>query len=262
MRLLLILSTLLLLTACGSGQFGSSYHAYMDPRMSPDVVLLGEGEEVNVIRSNDLDMDVRQYREHNYLVVGESAFNGMIESAGRAKKQAEEVGATHVIISSEYTDTKSYLAYDYRDFYRTVYVNKVRTVDGKHVHYTQAVTVRDTVAVPYTQSYDKFDQWAVYMVKSNRIYKLGLVMRDFSPDERIGLGRNTGAYIDLVMNNSPAFIADVVSGDALLAINGEKINNASHANSIISGLSLGGETIVLSLLKNGEPKDVTFEFND
>lgn len=262
MRTLLILTTILLLSACGAGQFGSSYRSYMDPRVSADVVPLAEEQDPILIRSNDLDKDVRLYREHNYIVVGESAFNGMRESEGRAKKQAKEVGATHVVVSSEYTDTQSYLAYDYQNFYRTVYVNRVRKVNGKRVRYREAVTVRDTVTVPYTRYYDNFNQWAVYMVKSNRIHKLGLIMRDFNPEERAGLGRNSGAFIDTVLNNSPAFLADIVAGDALIAINGEKIDNAGHAQMIIDNLSLGGETIILRVIKNGEQKDITFEFND
>jgi len=167
-----------------------------------------------------------------------------------------------VVVSSEYTDTQSYLAYDYQDFYRTVYVDRVRKVDGKKVRYTEAVTVRDTVTVPYTRYYDNFNQWAVYMVKSNRIHKLGLVMRDFSPEERAGFGRNTGAFIDTVLNNSPAFLADIVSGNILIAINGEKVNNAGQAKTMIDNLSFGGETIVLRVIKNGEQKDITFEFNE
>lgn len=262
MKILVLVFISMLLSACGAGQFGSSYRAYMDPRLNPDVQPLSEGQEAIIIRSNDLDKDVTLYREHNYLVVGESAFNGIIEGEGRAKKQAEEVGATHVIISSEYTDTKSYLAYDYQNHYRTIYVNKVKNVDGKAVHYREAVTIRDTVAVPYTRVYDNYDQWAVYFVKSLRLRKLGLIMRDLSPDERQNMNRNTGAFIDLVLSNSPAFLADIMTGDALLAINGVKIDNAMHAESIIEGLSLGGETIVLNVFKDGVAKDVTFEFND
>jgi C-terminal processing protease CtpA/Prc len=262
MRVLLILTTILLLSACGAGQFGTSYRSYMDPRLSADVVPLAEEQKPILIRSNDLNKDVKLYREHNYIVVGESAFNGIKENEDRAKKQAEEVGATHVVVSSEYTDTQSYLAYDYQDFYRTVYVDRVRKVEGKKVRYTEAVTVRDTVTVPYTRYYDNFNQWAVYMVKSNRIHKLGLVMRDFSPEERAGFGRNTGAFIDTVLNNSPAFLADIVSGNILIAINGEKVNNAGQAKTMIDNLSFGGETIVLRVIKNGEQKDITFEFNE
>ncbi|MDG1859247.1 MAG: PDZ domain-containing protein [Emcibacteraceae bacterium] len=262
MRHLFLLSTLLLLSACGTGQYGSSYRAYIDPQLSPDLVALQEDQDVNVLRTEDLDNDVRRYRENNFVVVGESAFNGAIEGIGFAKNQAEEVGATHVVISAEYTNTRSYTAYDHQDFYRTAYVNRVRVVDGKRIHYSQAVTVRDSVTIPYRASYEEFDQWAVFLVKSNRIHKLGLILRDLFPDERTQLGRNSGASIDLVLGNSPAFIADVVSGDALVAINGEKVNNASHAHSLIDNLSIGGETIVLSLIKNGEAKDITFNFNN
>lgn len=262
MRILLILSTLMFLSACGTGQFGLSYQSYIDPRLAPDVVPLQEEQEPILVRSNDLDKDVRQYREHNYIVVGESAFNGFQESENRAKKQAKEVGATHVVVSSEYTDTQAFLDYDYQNVYRTVYVDKVRRVNGKRVRYTEAVTVRDTVTVPYTRYNDNFNQWAVYMVKSNRMHKLGLIMRDFSPEERAGLGRNSGAYIDVVLDNSPAFVADIFAGDALIAINGDKVNNATAAKVMIDDLSLDGQTIILSVLKNGEQKDITFEFNE
>jgi hypothetical protein len=262
MRLLFILSTLLLLSACGTGKYGSTYRAYVDPQASPDLIALQEGQDVNVLRTENLDNDVRRYRENNFVVVGESAFNGTIEGVDFAKNQAEEVGATHVVIAAEYTNTRSYIAYHHQSIYRTVYVNRVRVVDGKRIHYTEAVTVHDSVAVPYRSSYEEFDQWAVFLAKSNRIHKLGLVMRDLYPDERIEFSRNSGVIIDLVLGNSPAFIADVVSGDTLVAINGEKVNNAMHANSIIDGLSIGGEAIVLSLIKNGEPKDITFDFNN
>ena len=31
---------------------------------------------------------------------------------------------------------------------------------------------------------------------------------------------------------------------------------------MIDGLSLGGKTIILSVIKKGEQKDITFEFNE
>lgn len=262
MRISLIFACLLILSACGTGQFGSSYKGYSDPRLAADLVALPEEGEPNLIRSTDLDRDVRQYREHNYVVVGESAFNGVQESPNNAVKKAKEVGATHVIVSSEYTDTRGRLAYDYQDYYRTIYVNKVRSVNGKSVRYREAVTVRDTVTVPYTQYYDNFDQWAIYMAKSTRVHKLGLIMRDLAPNERSSLGRNTGAFIDMVLSNSPAFMADIVPQDILVAINGDKVNNTNHAEELIRVLELDGKTIVLTVLKNGEQKDITFEFNE
>ena len=71
MRVLLILTTILLLSACGAGQFGTSYRSYMDPRLSADVVPLAEEQKPILIRSNDLNKDVKLYREHNYIVVGD-----------------------------------------------------------------------------------------------------------------------------------------------------------------------------------------------
>ncbi|MBT6031175.1 MAG: serine protease [Kordiimonadaceae bacterium] len=262
MRIFISVCLLFLLAGCGAGGFGSSYKAYMDPLMSPDVIALGEEEEPNLLRSNDLDHDVTLYREHNYVVVGESAFNGIQENQKNALKQAKNVGATHVIVTSEYTDTQSHLAYDYQDYYRTIYVNKVRSVNGKNVRVNEAVTIRDTVAVPYTRFYDNYDQAAVYLVKSARIRKLGLLMRDLSPAERNGLRRNTGAYIDLVLSNSPSFFANILPQDVLINVNGTEVLNRLHAEELISGLEFVKETIVLSVLSQGVKKDITLEFQE
>lgn len=148
MKICAFLTVLLLLSECGAGRYGSSYVSYTNPLLDPSLIALQEGQEPNLVRSNDLDRDVRAFREHNYVVVGESSFNGISENPELALKQAKEVGATHVVASSQFTDTASYLAYDYQDYYRTAVVRRVSTVNGQRVKYYDTVTVRDTVAVP------------------------------------------------------------------------------------------------------------------
>lgn len=262
MRNIATLSVLLLLSACGTGQFGSTYQGYLTPQRAANVVLLAEGQEPELILSNDIDRDVLSYREHNYVVIGESSFNGLQEDPKNAVRQAEEVQATHVIVSAAYTDTESRIDYDYQDVYSTVFVNQVKTVDGREVSVQETVTVRDTVSVPYVRQYDNFDQWAVFMVRSNEVHKLGILIRDLDQQERALYGRNTGTVIDVVLANSPAFLADIVQGDVLTAINGQKIIDTRDAVRLIADLELSGQTMVLSLIKAGEDKDITFEFND
>ena len=262
MKKIIILIAMLSLSACGAGQFGSSYRGYMTPETAANVVLLGADQEPNLILSNDIDRDVLSYRERNYVVLGESAFNGLQESPDNAVRHAKEVFATHVIVSSEFTDTQSRIDYDYQDIYSTVFVNTVKTVDGQQVNVREAVTVRDTVTVPYMRQYNNFDQWAVYMVKSNEVHKLGILIRDLSQQERSIFKRNTGTVIDVVLTNSPAYLADIIQGDVLLAINGEKIIDSPHAGKIITEREFGGQTIVLTMIKDGVEKDITFEFNE
>ncbi len=261
LKVIALLFLSLMLSACGTGQFGSSYQGYISPYTDPNVVALSEEEEPIIIRTNDINADVRRYREHNYVVVGESAFNGLEESDGNASRKAKEVGATHVLVSSEYTDTQSYLDYDYQDHYRTVFVNRVRTNgDGERIVTREAVTVRDTITVPYMRYYNNFNQWAIYMVKSVRSPRLGLLMRNLEGPERADLGRNTGAYIDVVLTNSPAFLADIMPGNVLVAVNGIKVTDSDHAQMMIADLENTGSRIVLSVLAaGGEERDVNFE---
>tara|TARA_R110002096_G_scaffold416576_2_gene619292 strand:+ start:110307 stop:111095 length:789 start_codon:yes stop_codon:yes gene_type:complete len=261
MRIIAILSVLLLLSACGTGQFGSTYQGYLTPERAANVVMLADGQEPELILSNNIDRDVLSYREHNYVVIGESAFNGFHENPNNAVRQAKEVRATHVIVSSAYTDTESRIDYDYQDVYSTVFVSRVKTVDGREVSVNETVTVRDTVSVPYVRQHDNFDQWAVYMVKSLEVHKLGILIRDLDQQERALYSRNTGTVIDVVLANSPAFLADIVQGDVLTAINGQKIINTRDAVRLIADLELSGQTVILSLIKGGENKDITFEFS-
>ncbi len=251
---------LLMLSACGAGQYGTSYRAYIDPMTASDVIRLGEKQKPIIIPSSDLNRTVRSYREHNYIVVGESAFNGVQESTDNAMRQAEEIGATHVVVSSEFTDTQSQIAYDYQDFYRTIYVHKVKTVDGKQVYYSEAVTVHDTVSVPYTRYYNNFNQWAVYLVQSLKPRKLGLMLVDLDAKLRSEIGRNTGAYIDLVLESSPAFFANIMAQDVLIGINGTEILNKSQAQTLIDQLDISGKTIIVTVLHEGKRKDISLEF--
>ena len=258
MRVLVILIASLVLSACGTGQFGSSYRGYVDPRGATDLAALPEEGEPTVIRSSNLDKDVRFYREHNYVVVGESAFNGLRESEGNAARKAKEVGATHVIIAARYTDTESHHGIDYQHFYRTYYVTDVIQVNGRSVVTRRPVTVSETVPVPYTRHYQNFDQWGVFLAKSNRDPGLGLLLRDLTSAERQNFKRNSGAFVDVVLTNSPAFLADIVTGDVIVAVNNTKINNTGHAISMINGLKSEGADITITVLKNGQQKNIGF----
>lgn len=99
------------------------------------------------------------------------------------------------------------------------------------------------------------------MVKSLEVHKLGILIRDLDQQERALYSRNTGTVIDVVLANSPAFLADIVQGDVLTAINGQKIINTRDAVRLIADLELSGQTVILSLIKGGENKDITFEFS-
>lgn len=260
MKFIIGILILISLSACGAGQFGTSYRSYLDPVNMADVIMLEEKQEPIVIPSNDIDQTVQTYREHNYLIIGESAFNGIKESSSNAKRQAKDAGATHVIISAEYTDTQSELAFNYQTNYRTIYVNRIKMVDDKPVHYTEAVTIRDTVAVPYTRYYNNFDQAAVYLVRSIRPRKFGLILTDLDFELRKQLGRNTGAYIDLVLNGSPAFLANIMPQDILLAIDGVKILNKAHAESHIAQMNLSGKKVIFTVIHQGQQKNISLEF--
>ncbi len=62
----------------------------------------------------------------------------------------------------------------------------------------------------------------------------------------------------MVLSNSPAFLADIVAGDVLVAVNNTKVNDINHAHSLITGLERDGQDITLTVIKDGKQINIGF----
>lgn len=67
-----------------------------------------------------------------------------------------------------------------------------------------------------------------------------------------GVGRNAGVIISGVFRRGPAAAADVLPGDILTHLNGEKVNDGRVAMNRVAELEPGTE-LQLTLLRNGQP---------
>ena len=73
----------------------------------PDVELLAEGATPAIYRSDDLKRDVSIARSRGYVLVGESALNGQIQSEAALIAQAKAVRATMVLLATKFTNTQT-----------------------------------------------------------------------------------------------------------------------------------------------------------
>jgi len=62
---------------------------------------------------------------------------------------------------------------------------------------------------------------------------LGLFVRDLNDAERQELQTNKGAAVRVVVDGSPAFDADLLVGDMLIAIDGISLSNVQAFNGLI-----------------------------
>ncbi|UUZ67957.1 PDZ domain-containing protein [Polaromonas sp. P2-4] len=102
----------------------------------------------------------------------------------------------------------------------------------------------------------------MYFVKSTRKLKFGLFPIDLPPELRAKLERNTGALIDIVAEDSPAFAANVLPGDVLIELNGTIVLSAKHAGELMQAATPKEGKCMLKLIRNGTERSIELRLNE
>jgi hypothetical protein len=248
-----IIIACILLTSCASG-YQQFYKPYVDARTLPDVKMLGEGEEPNIFTTNDLDRDAKIAISRGYRPIGTSSFNGKLGSKQEVIDQAKEIGAVLVLVNAKFAGTRTTTSPLFLPNNQTTYNSG--SVYGTYgsANYTGTSTTYDTTVIPITTHQQRYDQTALYFVKSSKRPKFGLFLIDLSPELRLKYERNTGAIVNIVAEDSPAFKANVLPGDVLIELNGNPITNAKHAKELMESTSPNDGKCSLKVIHNGTEK--------
>jgi S1-C subfamily serine protease len=68
------------------------------------------------------------------------------------------------------------------------------------------------------------------------------------------------AYVGVVVESLPAFYANVLIGDVLIAIDGVQVRNVVHALKLMDEIDVNGMSPVFSVIRNGKEKNILVEF--
>jgi serine protease Do len=273
MKYLSIIILALLIQSCAQSGYKIFYTPYVDAKALSDVELLQEGEDAKIYGSDNFQRDTLVLRSKKYIPVGYSSFNGGYEDTKNAGAQAKFVGATVVLISSKYTNTQTItstlLLPDNKTTYHsgTANANTTYSSNGSNlgssntnVIYNGTSTTYGTKAVPITTNQRRYDQGAVYFVKSNKKYKFGAQFSDLTPEQRTLLERNTGAQVKVVIEDSPAFYSNVLAGDFLIAIDGQLIKNTEQGVQLMGSVPSEAKYSTLTIIRNGTKKNIKVQF--
>jgi len=77
---------------------------------------------------------------------------------------------------------------------------------------------------------------------------------------RTELERNTGALIDIVIEDTPAFYSNVMAGDVLVAIDGQLVKNGQHAHELMRALPESQPSSNFLVIRKGEEKSIKVTF--
>jgi serine protease Do len=258
-RSIIILLASFVLTGCVTSGHQKFYRPDEQIASHPDVELLREGQTPTIYASQDLDRDEKILVSRSYIRIGYSSFNGALEGQEAVSAQARRVGASVVLVKSQYTDTQTTTIPLFVPNTATTYGSGTMFGYGGSATYYGSSTTYGTAVVPMTTQHRRHDQVALYFAKLNRKFKYGLLVVELPPEARAAIQRNTAALIEIVMEQSPAFYANILPGDILLAVDGKEVRSATHAVEVMAATIPSRGKNTLTILRSGEEKVVSID---
>lgn len=198
--------------------------------------------------------DVTDYIKRGYVTIGVSEFNSSAAPAeDEAIEQGKKVGADLVVLlTPEYTGSSTTIVPFKTPTTTTSYSTGNATAHGRNgtvnVSGSSTTTTRgeQTTYIPVTNDHFNYGAW--YLAKLRWV--LGVVPRELTDAERQELQSNKGVGVNFLVNNSPAFNADILPGDLILKINGEPVPDRRSFWQIIESNS--GRKVPITLYRRGK----------
>lgn len=187
------------------------------------------------------------------MVIGESSFNtGKRVSDDDALKQGQAVGADLVLVFlPQYTGSVTSSVPITTPTTNTSYTTANATAygpGGPVSAYGNATTTTygsNTTYVPITVN--RSDYGAIYFVKGR--FRIGAFVRNLNDLERQLLQTNQGVVVMTIVNDSPAYKADILPGDMIIAMDGERVTNQEGFTRMAAERK--GRMINFSLVRQG-----------
>jgi serine protease Do len=270
MRSIIVLC-LVVLTGCHNG-YRDFYHPNFDPKTPPvpaaDLKYLDQNEKPQIFSTNNLQRDVKIARSKYWFPVGYSSFNGEMGTQGQLLSQAQALGAPMVLVTSQFTENRTITTPLFIPNNQTTYYNgttngQVYGNSGYNANYnsntTGTATTYGTTVVPMTSVQSRYDQTAVFFVRFVKKFKFGLVVNNLTPELRTKYERNTGALVDIVYENTPAFTANILPGDIVTEIDGKTILDGFQAMVVMRDTQPANGLSTLKILRNGTEKTINVQ---
>jgi len=264
------------LTGCATNpvaQFYQDYTKQMSVAFKQRILPPSGDPQFVAVAEAEYKTKVHQYEEQGYVLVGGAAFQGPAITQSQLIEQAKAVGADIVFFSSELSGTQQgvrpIITYQPGQTYNTSefgtvnanaygsggYASGFGTYSGSST--TTSSGTYNTQYVPY--------QYSVYRTSTAFWRKLkpfvfGTRFNPIPDDLRAALQRNTGAYVSAVIQDSPAFKANILDGDLIIQIADKPVANPQELSDYY--VAHAGQKVTIKLIRNGQTLDVDVQLNE
>jgi membrane-associated protease RseP (regulator of RpoE activity) len=238
------------LSACANG-----YEQFYKPVNSTTLidVLPATGEPRIIGSQGSLQKDIEAAFSEGYQLVGESNFVGKAADTSGAIRQAKKVGAEVIVIHQKYRNTVTGSIPVTTPTTATAYtsgsVNAFGSGGSSMATYNGSTTVygSQTTNIPY--SVDKYEQVAEFYARIAR-RGLGIWAGKPTDDQHREMETNQGMAVRAIRKESPAFRADILPGDVILAIDGASISDLATMRAATQQVT--GRDAELTLFRKGQ----------
>jgi len=250
-------ATLLLLASCVSG-----YQSFYRPAggTSPDLVAsrrLAPAPPAPILERSaprDETAIFTAYAKRGYVIIGQSMFNsGRNESEAAALWQGRAVGADLVLVlDPRYTGSITTSIPMTTPTSTTSYTSGTATAYGPGGPVTASgnatTTTYGTKTTYIPMTVNRSDYGAVYFVRQR--FSFGAFARDLNDSERQELETNQGVVVSVVVDDAPAFKADILPGDVIAAVNEDAVPNAEGFTRMMGAQR--GKQVTVTLIRRGQ----------
>ncbi|OGR07630.1 MAG: hypothetical protein A2511_16995 [Deltaproteobacteria bacterium RIFOXYD12_FULL_50_9] len=206
---------------------------------------------------SDMAYSSKQLAENGYLLVGDTMFNDRKHySVAVAKIHCGKIGAERALFNSQLVSSSQVIIP-----YSTPQVSYANTTyQGQLGNYIGSSTTSFTQYVQREIRYNvnTYRKWASYWVKA-KPPTLGVYYDNMPDKSKYEAETNSGAYVYLVINDSPAFNSNIIIGDVITEVDEEKVIKPEDLTRVLQ--QKAGQDVVFSIIRKGKPIRIALKLN-
>jgi hypothetical protein len=269
-RHLLVTATLSLavpLIGCATNDFTESFQ----PGNTLAKHVLRWSGRVHILESSDIRVSIEDLSRQGFLPLGSSSFStGESVDLDQLRETATSVGADIVLYYNKHIGSRT-ASLPIRSYQPgrslttrhsgVAQVNPSPLFGGPKIGFvgesvTEESGTYSTTYVPITV--DRYKHVAIFWRKA-RPAIFGARVVALPDDLRQSLGRNTGVLVRLVIDESPAFLANILSGDVIIGIDSVEITSSHDFDRKVDVFA--GKQCNVVILRDGEEKIIPVRMN-
>lgn len=245
---------------------GNNFKRFYTPNQSvlksqPPVMSARSGEtDMEVVYVDSIQTAAREWARNRYVPLGSSTFEASLQPESSLIRFGTSLGATHATYDRTYLRTNRGVVPLTMTNPTTSYTTGTIQTSSGTATYSETTYGTETTTRMMPYAIDRYRHEVIYWVPLTVMPATGVWPRDLTSEEATRFNRNTGAFVDVVVRGTPAFEANILSGDVIIRIDETPITSAQDY--IDHVLACRGREVSLVFIRDGSEETVLIQISE